>query len=92
MSWQPISHSVQTVVTVWSGSPSHLLSFSVSAPTGHASTQAPQNVQPLNGSERGTSLGVPGNILSPRWSILMASTPMTSSHTRTHLAQAIHRL
>ena len=69
---------------------SHLLSLSTSAPTGQTSRHAPQNSHP--DSRREVPWDVPTRALPARSVKVMALSPRTSSHTRTHRPHTMHRL
>ena len=86
--WQPTGHMGQTDVAVFAAL-LHLYFRSTSAPVGHTSMQAPQNSQPDSSSD--VPLEVPISPL-PALSVKVRTlSPLTSSHTLTHLPQTMHR-
>ena len=86
--WQPTGHMGQTDVTVLAAL-LHLYFRSTSAPVGHTSMQAPQNSQPDSSSDEPFEVPMRAR---PALSVKVRTlSPLTSSHTRTHLPQTMHR-
>ena len=84
----PTGQKVQTEDTFFTAL-SHLYLRSTKAPVGHTSIHAPQNSQP--DSIKDDPLAVPIKVLPDLSNKVIALSPLTSSHTLTHLTQAIHK-
>ena len=84
---QPTPQYAHVVITERVGAPIVSRVFSVNAPVGHACTQAPHETHSLSIND------VPEDetrASKPRFSIVSANVPCTSSHARTQRLQTMH--
>src|SRR5262245_3669875 len=86
---QPTPQYAQVVGTACCGSPTVSDDFSISAPVGQASTQAPQDTH--SDSRNGSLCDAETRDSSPRPSMVSANVPWVSSQARTQREQTMHR-
>src|SRR5689334_2551990 len=85
---QPTPQYAQVVAVAFSALPIATIDFSISAPVGHDSTQAPQETH--SESMNGSSWLADTFDSKPRPWIVSANVPCTSSHARTQREQTMH--
>src|SRR3954471_2104044 len=86
---QPTPQYAQVVATVVWGRPAVSTLFSMSAPVGHASTQAPHETH--SDSRNDAACEADTRESSPRPSIVSANVPCVCSQARTQREQTMHR-
>src|SRR6186713_1613581 len=86
---QPTPQYAQVVGTACCGSPAVMTDFSINAPVGQASTQAPQETH--SDSRNGCCCEAETRDSMPRPSMVSAKVPCVSSQARTQREQTMHR-
>src|SRR3954463_110912 len=86
---QPTPQWAQVVVPACGGKPAVNTDFSISAPVGQASTQAPQDTH--SDSRKGSSWEADTRDSRPRPSMVNANVPWVSSQARTQREHTMHR-
>src|SRR5262245_28890064 len=86
---QPTPQYAQVVATADCGRPAVITLFSMSAPVGQASTQAPQDTH--SDSRNGSCCDADTRDSRPRPSMVSANVPCVSSQARTQREQTMHR-